>query len=309
MNILFISAHRLGDAVLSTALLSTLQERYSQARFTIVCGPHVVDLFKHVPRCDAVIALPKRPYNQHWLSLWWRCVRQRWYMIVDVRSSLVSFGLWARYRKVVKGGRRPGHKIAQQARALGFPETIQPYLWLLDNQKKEARYILSGSEKWVAFSPTAGTPLKTWPASSFVKLGKCLQKLGFKIVIFYGTGTIERAQAAPVVQGLPKVCDVGGQYALDDVACLLQCCSLFVGNDSGLMHMAASLGVPTLGLFGPSCVSQYGPVGPCTMTLSAPGREGEGVMAQIACSTVFKAAQQLLRKTNSMLKRERDYAL
>ena len=56
--------------------------------------------------------------------------------------------------------------------------------------------------------------------------------------------------------------DLVGVGDLSDVAHLLSRCDFFVGNDSGLMHMSAALGVPTLGLFGPSRIEHYAPWGP-----------------------------------------------
>jgi ADP-heptose:LPS heptosyltransferase len=57
---------------------------------------------------------------------------------------------------------------------------------------------------------------------------------------------------------------VVGEPDLLTVAAALQRTALFIGNDSGLMHMAAAVGVPTLGLFGPSPVARYAPAGPWT---------------------------------------------
>lgn len=301
MNILFITAHRLGDAVLSTAVLSTLQERYPQARFTIVCGPQVTALFSYVPRCEAVFALKKRSYNRHWLELWAHAVKKRWFMVVDLRSSLVSYGLWARHRVVVKGGRRPGHKVAQHARALGMSETIRPRLWLdEDVAARMKKDFPSANTTWVALAPTAGSPIKAWPAASFVALAHMLEELGLRPVIVYGPGEAEREQARPVVEALPQAFDAGGRYVLTEVACLLRQCRLFVGNDSGLMHMAAAVGVPTVGLFGPSCVSQYAPVGRHVTAVSAPGKEGAGAMDALTVSAVKEAAWRLYRQTDTI---------
>lgn len=297
MKILFITAHRLGDAVLSTAVLSYLHDHYPDARFTIVCGPAVADIFTRAPRCDAVIALTKKSYNRHWLSLWTRCVAQRWFMVVDLRSSLVSYGLWVRRRVVVKGGRRPGHKIIQHAQALGTVGTLQPCLWFRSAVDAQLSRELPPHKQWVALAPTAGSPVKAWPAQSFAALARELEDCGLHPVIFYGPGEVEREHARPLLQALPHAIDVGGRYGLNDVACLLRHCRLFVGNDSGLMHMAAALGVPTVGLFGPSCVSQYAPVGPHVTTVCAPGVEGAGNMVELDVSAVKKAVFRLYRKT------------
>ena len=73
----------------------------------------------------------------------------------------------------------------------------------------------------------------------------------------------ERAQAEPVLAALPanRRIDLVGRLDLPSVAAALRRCTFFVGNDTGLMHIAAASGTPTLGLFGPSPAEQYAPGG------------------------------------------------
>ena len=68
--------------------------------------------------------------------------------------------------------------------------------------------------------------------------------------------------AAPVLAALPGAIDLVGRLTLPQVAALLSRAALFIGNDSGLMHLAAAAGAPTLGLFGPTPADEYGPCGP-----------------------------------------------
>src|SRR5207237_9547818 len=76
----------------------------------------------------------------------------------------------------------------------------------------------------------------------------------------------ERAQAVPVLAALPpgRLIDLVGRTDLLTAAAVLRRCTLFIGNDPGLMHVAAAAGTPTLGLFGPSPVEQYAPSGRLT---------------------------------------------
>ncbi len=71
----------------------------------------------------------------------------------------------------------------------------------------------------------------------------------------------ERAMAASLLAELPDAIDLVGRLSLVEVAACLARCALFVGNDSGLMHLAAAAGAPTLGLFGPTSHEEYAPAG------------------------------------------------
>jgi ADP-heptose:LPS heptosyltransferase len=76
----------------------------------------------------------------------------------------------------------------------------------------------------------------------------------------------ERGQALALIDTVPphRLIDLVGRVDLLTAAAALRRCALFVGNDTGLMHIAAAIGAPTLGLFGPSPIERYAPWGSST---------------------------------------------
>src|SRR4029077_10002630 len=76
----------------------------------------------------------------------------------------------------------------------------------------------------------------------------------------------DHRQAEPVLAAIPphRRIDLVGKVDLLTAVAVLRRCALFIGNDTGLMHMAAAADTPTLGLFGPSPSSQYAPWGEFT---------------------------------------------
>src|SRR5260370_1337913 len=103
MRILFVTATRIGDAVLSTGLLSHLIGRFPGARLTVAAGPVAAPLFEAVPGLDRLIVLRKRRFSLHWLALYPPTLGRRWDLVVDLRGSALAL--------LLPAGRRPG--IAQ----------------------------------------------------------------------------------------------------------------------------------------------------------------------------------------------------
>ena len=81
---------------------------------------------------------------------------------------------------------------------------------------------------------------------------------------------------------------------LAEAAACLARCRLFVGNDSGLMHLAAAAGTPTMGLFGPTPASEYAPAGRCAVAIVAPGPEGRTKMEALPTEMVLARARDML---------------
>ena len=102
--------------------------------------------------------------------------------------------------------------------------------------------------------------------------------------------------AAPVLAALgDRAVDAVGRLALPQVAAIMARSALFVGNDSGLMHLAAATGAPTLGLFGPSRVGEYAPAGRRAAYVAAPEAPALHSMPGLTVDMALAGAEALLR--------------
>ncbi|AQS84228.1 MAG: glycosyltransferase family 9 protein [Acetobacter aceti] len=294
MRILFITATRLGDAVISTGLLNYLIQAHPDARFTVACGPVAAGLFQRMPQLERLLVMTKKPYDRHWLELWKQCVGTRWDLVVDLRGSAISLLLRTRARRIMRGGRRSGLRIAHVGEVLALSPPPLPVVWTDTEDDAVAQTIL-GDREVIAFAPTANWSGKVWPACNFVDLWSRLEKISSKkkLAVFYGPGEAERAMAAAVL-AIPGAIDAGGRFTLAETAAMLRRCQFFVGNDSGLMHLAGAAGTPTLGLFGPSRRSEYAPSGLCAEWIAAPGPEGQAPISGLTPQTVFERVVLML---------------
>jgi ADP-heptose:LPS heptosyltransferase len=298
MRILFITATRLGDAVLSTGLLDHLLRAYPQARFTVVCGPVAQGLFARMDRLDSLIVMEKRRFDLHWLALWARVCGTMWDLVVDLRGSALSLCVSARQRAIMRGGRRPGHRLTHIAGVLGLKTAMLPVAWVSDADTLQAASLIPAGGPVIGLGPTANWDGKIWPADRFVALYRALagRLPGARAAVFGGPGPAERQAAQPVLDALPDAIDLVGRLELPQATACLKRCALFVGNDSGLMHLAAAAGAPTLGLFGPTPATEYAPAGRCTAVALADGPPGAAPMAHLPVRAALLAALDLLAK-------------
>jgi heptosyltransferase III len=300
VRILFITATRIGDAVLSTGLLDHLIRRHPQARFVIACGPAAEGVFARMPGRAWTIVLTKRRLRLHWLELWREVGTQRWDLVVDLRGSAFAFLLRTRRRLVMRGGRQPGPRLAHLGALMGLDPPPLPVAWFNAADRARAAALLPGDGSWIALGPTANWDRKVWPAERFTALFRALTApgaplAGARAAILGGPGPQERAMAAPVLTALgDRAVDLVGTLSLPEVAAVLARCALFIGNDSGLMHLSAATGTPTLGLFGPSRVEEYAPAGRHVATAVAPGSPGLDSMPGLTLEAALAAAERLL---------------
>lgn len=298
MRILFVTSTRLGDAVLSTGLLDHLLRAHPEARFTIACGPVARGVFAHMPRLERLIELRKRRFSLHWLLLWAQVVGTRWDLVVDLRASALAWMVPARRRAIGKGGRRAGHRLGHIGAVLGLDPPPLPVAWTTPEQDAQAADLLPGGP-WLVLGPTANWAGKVWPADRFVATARALTApgavlAGARIAVIAGPGPVERAMAAPVLDALPGALDLIGNLDVPASAAVLRRAALYIGNDSGLMHLGAAAGAPVVGVFGTTDAREYAPAGPRAVAVSADGPQGATPMDRLDPEAVLRAATRLL---------------
>lgn len=313
MRLLFVTSTRIGDAVLSTGVLDRLLRKYPGAQVTVAAGPLALPLFEGVPGLERLIAIEKRPANLHWPALWAATVRRPWGLAVDLRGSGLAWLIPAR-RRLIGPVRRDGlHQVERLGRVLGSGPVPEPRLWPSPDQEAKADRLIPDGGPVLALGPAANWPGKQWPAERFAELARRLTGpeaalTGARLAVL--AADHERDQALPVLEAVPaeRRIDLIGSDLGTAAACLRRC-TLYIGNDSGLMHIAAAAGTPTLGLFGPTEDRRYRPWGGHTdvvrtpesyETLNArrapPGAPQPSLMTTLSVERVVEAADALLRR-------------
>ena len=295
MRILFVTSNRVGDAVLSTGLLDHLLRAHPTARFTVACGPPAFGVFARMPRLERLIAFGKQRYDRHWLALWLRVAFTWWDLAIDLRGSALTLLIPARRRRIMRGGRRAQIQVDRLGAVLGLHPGPLPVAWTAPEDRTRAAEVLPDGTPWIGLGPSANWEGKIWPAANFAELARRLGELlpRARIAVFAGPGETERALAAPLLAALPGAVDLVGSLDLPQVAACLARCAIFAGNDSGLMHLAAATGTPTLGLFGTTDPVNYAPAGRRTVAAVAPGAP-DAQMADLTVEAAFAAARTLL---------------
>jgi ADP-heptose:LPS heptosyltransferase len=269
MEILFVTATRVGDAVLSTGLLQYLIDRYPSGRLTIAAGPVAAPLFEAVPRLERLIVVEKQRWALHWLPLYAAVGTRRWDLVLDLRGSVLAWLLRAGERKVIAKGDEREHRVRQLGSLFDLDPPPAPRLWTAPRHDREAATLLPAAVPVLAIGPAANWRGKQWRGERFAELARRLTAsdglLPGACVAVLAAGH-ERRQALPLLDSIPRdrLINLVGRVDLLTAAAVLRRCELFIGNDTGLMHIAAAIGTPTLGLFGPSPIEKYAPWGPFT---------------------------------------------
>ncbi len=199
---------------------------------------------------------------------------------------------------------------ARHLGGLGFHYVPAPFHLELNLAQDEALPELPGPGPWLAVAPGSGHPLKNWPLAHYYEVSRALGwEYGLKVLWLAGPA---EAAMLPYLEGLARA---QGQVLLANhplarVARVLSHCQLYLGNDSGLTHLAAAVGQPEVfALFGPTDSRVWAPLGPRVRTLRAPCPQAPCAVGRtIDCpethclealspKTVMTAVASVLKKT------------
>ena len=264
MKILFISSNLIGDAILSSGILSHIIESNKKARITLITGPTSKQLFENFPNIEKIIVVKKKKFNLHWLILWIKILRYKWYQVIDLRSSFLSYFIYASKRKIFIRRDDPISQVEKLSNFMQTGKILLPKIWISDEENLMAQSIV-GDRKVIAISPGGNWKPKIWPIENYNKLLiEIIKKYPNYKFSFMAVGSKleEKIYIDSLFKNIPEelIINIMGTSLTLTYGCLSYS-KMFIGNDSGLMHLAAASGIPTIGLFGPTRDDWYRPYG------------------------------------------------
>jgi ADP-heptose:LPS heptosyltransferase len=298
-KILLVTLSNIGDAVMTTPVMEALHARYPQALLDIVTDPRSDELFIHCPYRGTLIRRDKQLGWRGTLSLLRRLRSARYDLVVDLRTDGLAWLLRSR-RRLTRWGREraAAHAVERHLGVIARREQITDIpplrLWLSGAEQAFAQQTLAGlpGPRRLALGPGARWAPKRWPAPHFRELVARLREAFDALVLFGDHRDAECCRAIAADPGLPCLNLAGGTTLLQSAA-LLAHMQLFVGNDSGLGHLAAAAGIPTLTLFGPGDPARYRPWNPHGTWLQSPTPH----LADLPPEAAAHAARALLSAT------------
>jgi heptosyltransferase-2 len=281
-RILVIRLSSLGDIILTTPVLDALRDNYRNSEIFFLTRQKYQGLFESDPRISSVIYFDPEGRDKG-ISGFLRQIKnlnkERFDLIVDLHSNLRSFfirllvkankkvhyhkGLIARLLMVYfkKWKAKPVLTIENYLKSLGETGTRAwnkiPGLYSKKDNKiwAEDFFIENGLAKGdilIGIAPGAKWEMKRWDLDKFSSVAKNLSR-DLPAKIFLVGNKKDQKLLEEIVNYVGKDKTIQAvDLSLDRLIALVERCDLFISNDSGPMHLASALGVPTIGIFGPT---------------------------------------------------------
>ena len=258
MKILVISSNLIGDTILSTGVIEDFSKNNPNAKFTFLIGPTSGQIYEHFPGLDKIISIKKQRLNVHWLKMYFKCWNIKWDIVIDLRSSLLSYLLFTKKKYIFKKNKKLSH-INQLNHSFNIKNS-DLFVHTNNNENSIVQKNLDKNFKYVVIFPGGNWIPKIWPANQYNEL---LNMLCYKFTnikfILVGSLTEKKlyfkAMKANIDDNL--FIDLMGK-SLTLTSAYMKKSNLFIGNDSGLMHLSVASRLSTIGLFGPTNDKLYG---------------------------------------------------
>ena len=259
MKILVISSNLIGDTILSTGVIKHFTNNNPDAKFTFVIGPSAKPIFKNFKSVEKIITVSKKKYNMHWLEIIYNCYGKKWDIIIDFRSSLLSY-LLKHNKKFIFKKKTNINQIQQLSNYFKFDCSE---LFIETNREEEeiATKEISNDFKYFVIFPGGNWTPKIWNIKNYnsllVKILSQNKKIKFIIV---GSQLEEKVYLNEITKNIDSnyIINLFGA-SLTQTAAFMKKSKLFIGNDSGLSHLASATKLKSIVLFGPTNDKIYGP--------------------------------------------------
>jgi lipopolysaccharide heptosyltransferase II len=336
-SILFLRHDRIGDMVLSTAALKALRSGYPHAKITVLASERNYEVLNHNPNVDEILIYKGLP----WFITQ---IRTQCYDLVidpfvtyELKQALMTYLSRGKYRigfeeagrEVFFNVRGPvasppkrmvDHLLDLAVLAGGKREGCEPEVFLSDTEIQWAHEALaekgiSANELTIAIHPGAHYPSQRWPAERFGELARrILEQCEAKVIILGSSDEEGLLKAAK--KGAGEDIRIFFCSGIREFMALLSKCDLMVCNNSGPLHIASALKVPTVSMIGPTITPLWLPYGQhnaligkelsCSPCNRAHCKDHE-CMESITVDEVFEAARTQIAHIRQKTKNKRTF--
>ncbi|MDD2851703.1 MAG: glycosyltransferase family 9 protein [Desulfuromonadaceae bacterium] len=326
-NILFIRPGGIGDAVFLAPAIRSLKKFYPAINITILAEKRNAGVFPLIPFQDVLLCYDRSCELAQVLRRSYDVVidTEQWHrlsaLVARFVSAPVKIGFDTNERRRMFNYPIPySHEDYETASFAHFLEplgikmdTIElgaPFLFPPEATCVKVAGLLAAlnDATFVAVFPGASIAERRWGAERFRRVAEMLSTIGIKIVVVGGR---EDRHQGEVIAGGGLGLNLAGLTSLSETAAVIQKSALLVSGDSGVLHIAVGLGVPTVSLFGPGRAKKWAPRGdnhivlnkklpcsPCTtFGTTPPCPNGNRCMSDISVENVVTAAKQLLSRS------------
>jgi ADP-heptose:LPS heptosyltransferase len=330
VSLLFVRPGGIGDAVLLAPSIQFIKKQFPAIRITVLAESRNAGAFTLFPGIDALLCYDHPRELLYALRSNYDAVidSEQWHRLSAVVARFVSapvkIGFDTNERRRMFTHRIPyshddyeAFSFSHLLHPLGVdPEGVNanaPFLSIPDAASRKAATLLEplGGLPFVTVFPGASIPERRWGADRFRRLTDSLSGLGVRTVVVGGKD--DRQQGDEIVCGGAGL-NLAGMTTLPETAAVIQKSSLLISGDSGVLHIAVGLRVPTVSLFGPGRAKKWAPHGgehtvinrelpcsPCTTFGTTPRcRIGVRCMKDISVDAVVNAVTMMLTDQGTM---------
>ena len=278
-DILYIRLDHLGDAVLSLPVLESLRLAYPESNIDVLVSPDTRDVYSDIPFVRQCFISPGNRYypGQPNKGLYCQLRAHGYSLIADLRGDWQTLKL-AKNNKTVRriddGGQRLHyiwrHKVKGKPRdyheldfnivllkLFGIPVQEREIKLHFDDTKIRDSTRELAENRYVVIHPFAGWQYREWERGSFQKVIDLIEAKGLSVIVT-GKPAAGNDESPVVFSG--KRLKYLENIPLRDLYYVIQHAQLYIGNDSGPIHLAACTDTPIIGLYGPNTPAWFGPV-------------------------------------------------